>query len=83
MLGTWASDIFAYFGGRVLGRRRLAPAISPKKTVEGFVIGVVFGSLAVWWTLYAIVDHVTHAQAIVSASWWRWWRRSATSSSRS
>ena len=44
LLGTWASDIFAYFGGRLFGRRRLAPAISPKKTVEGFVIGLVFGS---------------------------------------
>jgi phosphatidate cytidylyltransferase len=65
MLGTWASDIFAYFGGRMFGKRRLAPAISPKKTVEGFVIGVVFGSLAVWWTLYAIEDHVTHVQAAV------------------
>ena len=58
LLGTWASDIFAYFGGRFFGRRRLAPAISPKKTVEGFVIGLVFGALAVWWTLYAIEDHV-------------------------
>ena len=65
MLGTWASDIFAYFGGRFFGRRRLAPAISPKKTVEGFVIGLVFGALAVWWTLYAIEDHVTHVQAAV------------------
>ena len=65
LLGTWASDIFAFFGGRLFGRRRLAPAISPKKTVEGFVIGVVFGSLAVWWTLYAIEDHVTHVQAAV------------------
>ena len=31
LLGTWASDIFAYFGGRLLGRHRLAPAISPKR----------------------------------------------------
>ena len=65
LLGTWASDIFAYFGGRLFGRRRLAPAISPKKTVEGFVIGLVFGALTVWWTLYAIEDHVTHVQAAV------------------
>ena len=65
LLGTWASDIFAYFGGRMFGRHRLAPAISPKKTVEGFVIGLAFGSLAVWWTLYAIDDHVTHVQAAV------------------
>jgi phosphatidate cytidylyltransferase len=65
LLGTWASDIFAYFGGRMFGRRRLAPAISPKKTVEGFAIGLVFGALAVWWTLYAIEDHVTHVQAAI------------------
>jgi phosphatidate cytidylyltransferase len=65
LLGTWSSDIFAYFGGRFFGRRRLAPAISPKKTVEGFVIGLVFGALTVWWTLYAIEDHVTHVQAAV------------------
>ena len=32
---VWASDIFAYFGGRMFGRRKLAPAISPNKTVEG------------------------------------------------
>ena len=52
LLGTWASDIFAYFGGRLLGRRRLAPAISPNKTVEGFVIGLVFGTATAWFTLY-------------------------------
>ena len=65
LLGTWASDIFAYFGGRLFGRRRLAPAISPKKTVEGFLIGFVFGAVTVWWTLYAIEDHVTHVQAAI------------------
>jgi phosphatidate cytidylyltransferase len=65
LLGTWASDIFAYFGGRLFGKRRLAPAISPKKTVEGFLIGFVFGAVTVWWTLYAIEDHVTHVQAAV------------------
>ena len=48
LLGTWASDIFAYFGGRLFGRHRLAPAISPKKTVEGFVIGLVVRHLTIW-----------------------------------
>jgi len=52
LLGTWASDIFAYFGGRLLGRHRLAPAISPKKTVEGFVIGLAAGIFTTWVTLY-------------------------------
>jgi phosphatidate cytidylyltransferase len=61
VLGTWASDIFAYFGGRAVGRHRLAPAISPKKTVEGFVIGVACGALTVWWVLYEKVDRLDAA----------------------
>lgn len=40
---TWSTDSFAYFGGRLWGRRKLAPRISPKKTVEGAVVGVVGG----------------------------------------
>ena len=51
-LGVWGSDIFAYFGGRAYGRRKLAPAISPGKTVEGALTGLVFGTAAVWFTLY-------------------------------
>jgi phosphatidate cytidylyltransferase len=47
---TWANDTFAYFTGRFLGRRPLAPRISPKKTWEGFwggAAGSVGGALAV------------------------------------
>jgi len=45
-LGTWSSDTFAYFAGSFFGRRKLCPAISPKKTVEGFLGGLV-GTTAV------------------------------------
>lgn len=38
---TWASDIAAYFVGRAWGRRRLAPKISPGKSVEGALAGLV------------------------------------------
>ena len=47
---TWANDTLAYFTGRFLGKRPLAPRISPKKTWEGFwggAAGSVLGSLAV------------------------------------
>jgi phosphatidate cytidylyltransferase len=38
---TWMGDTFAYFGGRAFGRRKLIPSISPAKTVEGAVAGVI------------------------------------------
>ena len=44
-LGTWASDTLAYFVGSVLGQHKLCPNISPGKTVEGAIGGLV-GSIA-------------------------------------
>ena len=43
-----ASDTAQYYGGRWFGRRPLAPAISPKKTVEGAMFGFVAGALVLW-----------------------------------
>jgi phosphatidate cytidylyltransferase len=42
---TWATDIGAYFVGRRLGQRQLAPAISPGKTLEGLFGGIVAAAL--------------------------------------
>jgi phosphatidate cytidylyltransferase len=39
LLAVWAGDTFAYAGGRLLGRHKMAPATSPGKTWEGFVVG--------------------------------------------
>lgn len=41
LIGTWASDTFAYFTGVTLGRHKLCEAISPKKTIEGVIGGVI------------------------------------------
>lgn len=43
MTTTWVTDTFAYIGGRLWGKRKLAPMISPKKTVEGAITGVAAG----------------------------------------
>jgi phosphatidate cytidylyltransferase len=48
LVGTFIGDTGAYFGGRLFGKRPLAPAISPNKTVEGLLIGMVCALLAVW-----------------------------------
>lgn len=45
-LTTWSSDTFAYFVGSKLGKRKLSPAISPKKTVEGSIGGLMGSTLA-------------------------------------
>lgn len=43
---TWLTDTGAYTGGKLFGRRQMSPTISPNKTVEGGLAGVLAGSLA-------------------------------------
>ncbi len=44
---AWSSDTFAYFAGRLLGKHKLCPTISPKKTVEGAVGGILGSVLCI------------------------------------
>ena len=52
-VGAWFTDIFAYFTGRFLGRHKLIPDISPKKTVEGSIGGIVFCVIS--YVVYGVI----------------------------
>ena len=50
----WICDTFAFYGGKAMGKKLLAPSISPKKTVEGAVLGMLgalLTSLGGWFVL--------------------------------
>jgi phosphatidate cytidylyltransferase len=62
LIVVWVSDSAQYYAGRLFGRHRLSPTVSPKKTVEGALGGVVAGvavtialgtlwlpALSIWW----------------------------------
>jgi phosphatidate cytidylyltransferase len=64
LVGTFIGDTGAYLGGRSFGTRPLAPRISPNKTVEGLVCGLLAAVLATWAAgLYQ--DWLTHGQALI------------------
>ncbi len=50
IITNWGNDTFAYFGGRLFGKTALAPKVSPKKTVEGSLVGLIGGVLC-WMIL--------------------------------
>ena len=52
LLAVFANDTFAYFGGRLLGRHKLAPSISPGKTWEGLAFGSVASVAVAFFALY-------------------------------
>jgi phosphatidate cytidylyltransferase len=49
LIGTFLGDTGAYFAGRAWGRRRLSPRLSPNKTVEGLIGGIVVATFAFWF----------------------------------
>ena len=52
LLAVWASETFAFFAGRLVGRHKLAPVTSPGKTWEGLVAGSAAAVAVAFFALY-------------------------------
>ena len=63
LLAVWAGDIGAFFAGRLIGRHKLAPALSPGKTWEGFVFGATCTVFVAFVALYK-QDFISIADSI-------------------
>ncbi len=70
-LVIFGSDVGAYFAGRAFGKHKLAPAISPGKTVEGLIGGVLaavaFATAATWWYFHELPYQWSIPLAVVLA----------------
>ena len=70
---SWLTDGFALFSGMAFGKHKLAPVISPKKTIEGAVGGVVGNTLAcvlLWYimkTNFSLSAYITIVPVVLSA----------------
>ena len=64
LLIVWLGDIAAYYGGKIFGKKPLAPIISPNKTVEGAVAGLV-GSLAAGFAGYWLFGNMAMVHCLL------------------
>ncbi len=64
----WICDTAAYFGGRLMGKHKLAPNVSPNKTIEGAAFGFIFGIISFWGLAAVLVPEMRIEYAIVSGA---------------
>lgn len=65
LLVTWAGDAAAYYAGKTWGSRPLAPRLSPNKTVEGFLGGLIAAPLIAWLSHLWFFPAVTPVDCLV------------------
>ncbi|MDK2824131.1 MAG: phosphatidate cytidylyltransferase [Clostridia bacterium] len=59
----WSTDTGAYFAGRFFGKKKLAPLVSPKKTVEGSIGGLIFSTFVAF--LFNTFVHIFSSQFLI------------------
>jgi phosphatidate cytidylyltransferase len=64
MIGTFFADTGAYLGGRIFGRHKLAPVISPNKTWEGLLCGILLAIVGVFIADLYETAWLSHTQAL-------------------
>jgi phosphatidate cytidylyltransferase len=67
VVGPWISDSGAYFAGRFFGRHLLFPSLSPNKTVEGALGGLLLTTLVVGWVSYEFLNFPLVKSAVIGA----------------
>lgn len=65
LLVTWGGDAAAYFVGKSFGSRPLAPILSPKKTIEGLVGGLIGAMLIAWMVSLWFLPTFTVADCVI------------------
>ena len=62
---TWLSDTGGFFVGKTLGKHPLAPTLSPKKTIEGFLGGIVFSVIGALISQFTFVPFFSLSQCVM------------------
>ena len=70
MAVVWVADIGAYFAGRAIGKRKLAPSISPGKTWEGVAGGLI--AVLVLAAVATQFPQTFQAQLLLRYGWFKW-----------
>ncbi len=65
-------DTGAYTVGRLIGRHKMAPVLSPGKTIEGAIGGLVFACLGSWFALHVLTAQMRPASSVSTAPAWGW-----------
>ncbi len=63
-ISSWISDTFAYIFGMLFGKHSLAPVLSPKKSIEGSIAGVIGSALCGGLFGYFLVEPLIHDQQV-------------------